>query len=138
MSAETRLIVARHRAQLHRDMLPTFAEINDKRNGFSREDMDVLLWETEQMRPVSADELRQSMEVQLRVYHRRYVDAITGRQKHYPDRTGILVAELTRGWERYRIQAPMIGVRGVNPLQDFVEGILGDEGVRPHEPKQRP
>jgi hypothetical protein len=118
-------------------MLPTASEINDRMHGFTREDMDVLLWETAQMTPVAADDLRMSMIVQLRTHHRRYVDAITGRQKAYPDLTGMLVAELTRGWERYRIHAPTIGVRGVMPLQDFVEGLLGSDGVMPQEGKHR-
>lgn len=137
MASETRLKVARLRAQRHREMLPTASEGNDRTYGFTREDMDVLLWETAQMTPVAADDLRMSMIVQLRTHHRRYVDAITGRQKAYPDLTGMLVAELTRGWERYRIHAPTIGVRGVMSLQDFVEGLLGSDGVPPQEPKHR-
>ena len=116
-------------------MLPTFAEVNDKQNGFTREDMAVLLHETDQMLTVSADELRMTMAVHLRVYHRRYVDAITGRKQGERDLTDRLVAELTRGWERYRIHAPPIGVRGASPLLDWVEDRLGTEGVAPHEPK---
>lgn len=102
MASETRLKVARLRAQRHREMLSTASEVNDRTHGFTREDMDVLLWETAQMTPVAADDLRMSMIVQLRTHHRRYGDAITGRQKAYPDLTGMLVAELIRGWERYR------------------------------------
>lgn len=136
MSKQTRLIVARHRARLYCGMLPTFAEVNDKQNGFTREDLELLLHETDQLLPISADELRMAMAVQLRVYHRRYADAITGRKQGERDRTDKLVAELTRGWERYRIHAPPIGVRGTSPLQDWVEDTLGSEGVSPHNPKR--
>ena len=135
MTTATRLTVARHRALLYRDMLPTFDQVNDKQNGFTQEDMDVLLHETDDLVPVSADDLRMSMAVQLRVYHRRYVDALSGRKPFERDRVDMLVAELTRGWERFRIHAPPSGVRGTAPMQDWVEDLLGPDGRKPREPK---
>ncbi|NML88771.1 hypothetical protein HHL26_06780 [Sphingobium sp. TB-6] len=116
-------------------MLPTFEEVNDKAYGFTRGDLDLLLWETAQMTPLSADDLRMHLKVQLTRYHKRFAETVTGHRKGERDRIGLLVSEITRGWERYRIHAPEVGVRGVAPLQDWVENLLGHEGVERIEPK---
>jgi hypothetical protein len=128
------LDLARDHAQRYREMLPTFEQVNDKRYGFTVEDMDVLLAATQTTDLVPIEDIRNNMTVQLRVYYRRYVDKITGRAKYEPDRTDALVAALTRGWDSWQITQPKVGYRGVSPLQDFVEDLLGKDGVRPLEP----
>lgn len=129
------LMAARARARRYREMLPTFDEVNEKAHGFTRDDLDVLLWETAQLTTISADDLRMHLKVQLTRYHKRFAETVTGHRKGERDKIGLLVCEITRGWERFRIHAPDTDVAGVNPLQDWVEGLLGREGVKRFEPK---
>lgn len=130
-----KLAASRHRAQLYRDMLPTSDQVNDRKDGFTREDMDILLAATDQMVPLDIEDIRLRMAVHLRVYYRHYIDALTGRRKGEVERTDEIVAALTRGWEEYRIHMPDPDVKGAAPLQDWVEGLLGKDGVRRIEPK---
>lgn len=133
MVTASQLKLARHRAALHRDMLPAPGQANDP-DSFTQADLDALMEATQEMDPVPIDEIRIAMAVKLTVYYRRYVAAITGRKPFMPDKTDELVRHLTRGWEGYRISRRPWGVRGVAPLQDWVEGLLGKDGVKPQEP----
>lgn len=125
-----KLAASRHRAQLYRDMLPTSDQVNDKKDGFTQEDMDRLLAATDHLVPLDIEDIRLRMAVHLRVEYRRYIDTLTGRKKGEVERTDEIVAALTRGWESYRIHMPDPNVKGTAPLQDWVEGLLGKDGVQ--------
>ncbi|MDX3908437.1 MAG: hypothetical protein QHC67_01265 [Sphingobium sp.] len=126
----TKLKLAKERAARYRDMLPTRAQSNDP-DSFTAEDLDILIRADDLVEAISADDLRHNMTVTLIVYYRRYLDKLTGRKRPEPDQTGKIVEHLTRGWDDYIIVRPKIGYRGVSPLQDFVEDLLGTEGVKP-------
>ncbi|MFZ2996812.1 hypothetical protein [Sphingobium sp.] len=89
----------------HRDMLPPRAHLNDKQGGFGQEDMDVLLEETASLRPISADDLRHHMIVQLTVYYKGVMNAMSGVKRRHPGYIPEIVAAITKGWDKYRIHA---------------------------------
>ena len=59
-----------------------------------------------EMELVSIDDLRMSIAIQLKVYHGKFVDALTARQRYQVQRLDEVVDAITNGWEHYAIYRP--------------------------------